>query len=1140
MSTTQTSAATFADAPQSRPVSLTALFMVTLLVASAFGAFAPKLQAQTGTLMPLPAFERTYSSTRGMWFQAPTDFRIVGVRMPVDGGSSGPQSMQIVRFSGQTTPPNGSSYTTLLHYANVNDRGVQAADIVVNQGDVIAAFGCINTGEVLYNNGTVYTSSILGQSTSLYRLTAPNVHTGQTSAPLGVSTSGTIGRVEIYYTPLGPELDVSANTSTRAMIYADAQGSGGNGVQLGSFNVTNGAQPNGEMDAVEIEATGTADASSALSELKLYRDDNSNGQFDFGTDVEIGTFPSFTTANGTSSVSLSSPEADFSANESNDYFLVGKLSGTAAPGETLDFKVSDLTLGGQTTMSGVPTSDMEGAEIQAPDLTIADVSLQNQIQAPIGTSNNLLQAFTLDYPNGPDNMISEIEIEADGTGDDSSAYSELSLFLDDGDGSFDAGVDTLISTSSFGADNGSAVFTIQTGSTAITSGTSPRYYIAGSFNLSGNHSETFSTRVVDVRGTLTGTNLVGAPAPSTGTSPGIELLGEVILIDEFGPSSPMTIDNDAEGASGEGVLMLDFSLVATNADWSVSSLVIEASGSGDDSTAFSELALYEDADRDGVFQGTGFDTLAAPLGTAFMSDDGTWTATLNAGTITSATSRRFFVTAKFAGTAISADTFAFRLAAINATPPSGGSLVGLPGALASNREIGAAEFNVGFNGPQSATTINSDAAAAVLLDFDLEVRNAAVNVTSITFAASGSGHDANAFSELALYEDADDDGQFNFALDTLAAPTVSGFDADDGSYTATLTDPVANGPALRRFFLVATFNGTAGTGDTFNARVDSLTSTSNPVMSATGLPTSSSLGFVIDQAVLTLGLAATSPAALVVEKTGSAFTQALATYQATASNSTITLNSLRFTPGGTGDWVNDLDPAIGVQIYLDNGDNLLDTASDTLAYESGGSSSAFTVDFTSLSIANSESVVFFAQLNFSASAGGPTPSTYTLGINATADVSLAGAAMVLLGVPAPTSNTLTLIDYFVSAFSPSRVNPATSGQPITITGSGFTSPVSLRIDGVLAGGAGVVDPDGTRITGFTVPEHEGTGLEIELSTGLLGTRTLSFTFNYAEEESGDDSALCSLNGNGAGLPAWLWLSALSLLLASWGMRRRVE
>src|SRR5690606_26935397 len=97
-------------------------------------------------------------------------------------------------------------------------------------------------------------------------------------------------------------------------------------------------------------------------------------------------------AQGKAGVSVTGSEQDFSAQQKKTYFIVLKLAGSATPGETLKFKVSDITGGGNTQKSGVPTTtEIDAAAIKAPDLTLADASPQAVQDAILGTPDNLLQ-----------------------------------------------------------------------------------------------------------------------------------------------------------------------------------------------------------------------------------------------------------------------------------------------------------------------------------------------------------------------------------------------------------------------------------------------------------------------------------------------------------------------------------------------------------------------------------------------------------------------------------------------------------------------------------------------------------------------------------------------------------------------------
>jgi hypothetical protein len=159
------------------------------------------------TMIPLPQYGSTYTSSqiRGFWFQAPTDFTIVGVKVPTDVGT-GAQSVQIIRFNAGPPPVFATSttaYTTLGLWTNVNSTTIIPCNINIQDGDYIAVFGTRASGT---NNANSYgtpagpnASSILGYPISLTRM----VYQAGSYPVQAVSqeVNGSIARVEVYYTP---------------------------------------------------------------------------------------------------------------------------------------------------------------------------------------------------------------------------------------------------------------------------------------------------------------------------------------------------------------------------------------------------------------------------------------------------------------------------------------------------------------------------------------------------------------------------------------------------------------------------------------------------------------------------------------------------------------------------------------------------------------------------------------------------------------------------------------------------------------------------------------------------------------------------------------------------------------------------
>lgn len=186
------------------------------------------LQAQ-GTLMPIPPHSSTYTGNpRGYWFTAPTDFTIVGLRVP-DDFSTDPQSVHLFEMP---TASSGSVFTTLHHTGSLATLTVIPVNIPIQTGAVIGVLGYRATTNS-YGAGA-YPSTIGGMPVTLTRIY--NNSSQITSAPAtGTMTfsSGSLARVEIYY-QIGPTLGVIGAPGSAATAFANAQG---DGVEAASFEI---------------------------------------------------------------------------------------------------------------------------------------------------------------------------------------------------------------------------------------------------------------------------------------------------------------------------------------------------------------------------------------------------------------------------------------------------------------------------------------------------------------------------------------------------------------------------------------------------------------------------------------------------------------------------------------------------------------------------------------------------------------------------------------------------------------------------------------------------------------------------------------------------------------------------------------
>ena len=192
------------------------LFQLTLAALAVF-IFATVLppEAAGQNMMPIGPHVSSYSGmTRGFWFIAPTDFYIVGVRVPTDA-STGAQNVQIMRYNTPVTvyATTGYDFTTLGYWYNVPGTNIIPCQILVHQGDIIGVLGARgNTGSTIINSygQANVASNVFGYPTTLVRhgtqftindgIPAGGIPHGS-SKPTWTEPNGSISRTEIYYAP---------------------------------------------------------------------------------------------------------------------------------------------------------------------------------------------------------------------------------------------------------------------------------------------------------------------------------------------------------------------------------------------------------------------------------------------------------------------------------------------------------------------------------------------------------------------------------------------------------------------------------------------------------------------------------------------------------------------------------------------------------------------------------------------------------------------------------------------------------------------------------------------------------------------------------------------------------------------------
>ncbi|MCA8914942.1 MAG: hypothetical protein KDB90_05985 [Planctomycetes bacterium] len=962
--------------------------------------------------------------------------------------------------------------------------------------------------------------------------------TGMTSSPSGVTglPTSTMAGLSVV-----PPFTASATAGTALPVYSGATGTGGNGVQAGVFTIANAAGV-ADLLSITVTSSGTGDDSAAYSEVAIYRDGASGttGSFDFANDTLIGTAATaFPSNNGALTFTVQSAEQTFSATETRTYFVVVKLNGSAGNAETFQYTITALT-NTPTGASGLPTTTMAGLTIQ-PEFTVSATagSAQGVFANDTGTGGNGLEAgvFTIQAGSSAANLTS-VTVTASGSGDDSTAYSEVALYRDGASGttgSFDFANDTLIGTAvaAFPANDGALAFTVQAGEQAFSASETRTYFVVVKLNGTAATAETFQY-------TITGVAPAAAGTPSA-TMLGLSINAPTFTITDVSSATQVV----AYAGTGDNVVQqftIDYPNGQNNTLTTIDFTGTAGAG-GTLTTDVTQVDLYRDANANSTYD-AGVDTLVNSQAAFNGSNQVTFTLSGTESQFAAGDSREYFVVLEFSITTPHMATFATQLTAasgaatgtnINGTPaPAGGPTAGLI--------VNANSLFITLNGPGAAVTVDNNSQGAgglghVIWDGTLSTQAVGWTVNGLVFEGTGTANANTAYNFLALYEDTNTNTTFDAADQLAVAAAGTSFDATN-MYTATLTNTAFPTATTRQFFLVGKLAGTATFGETLNARLTSVQATPPTGGQVSGDINVDSTALIIDAAAVTVGRGPTPPtdASLLA---GTAQSHVLAKFRFTATNADVTVTSLLLTTSGTGNWVADLSSTNGVEVWEDDGDGVFNAGSDTMLFQGPGSGAVNASFSPSLQVPNSSTKDVWVRLNLLASAGvgSPTPVTYSLSVLNASDVQ-AGSATPLLGTPLPTSSVLSMVDFFVTTFTPTSDFVA-GGAAITIVGSGFVSSLTVTIGGVICPGVPVIT-GGTQVTGLLVPAGSGKNLPIVVTSGALAPQTLTQTFSYSTVSNvgggggGDGGGGCVQS---EGQNTWLLLAAL-IPVVMWFRRRR--
>jgi len=412
---------------------------------------------------------------------------------------------------------------------------------------------------------------------------------------------------------------------------------------------------------------------------------------------------------------------------------------------------------------------------------------------------------------GEDVRLERLTVHASGSGDDVVDISTLRLYLDDGDGTYDAG-DTELATATFDGDNGRATFN------AIVLVPDPAgvilFILADFSGYAGNNcTYTFSIEsqsdiVAKKTSDWQTANVKGLPLAGgvkTVTSGGAAL---VLLEGENNPT-------DFETVSGHpDVTVMQFTLFVRNSgSVDLTGVTLTASGTGNDSADISSVELLIDGDGDGTLS-AGDTSLAS--GT-YAADNGTLSLTFPAYTMPENTKHHFIVVYDFAPAASAGSTYKSEIAAPGDVSASASPVGATPieGATVTIRDKGELQIAIGANSPSDYETRHSTENNAVL-QLSLTALYENITVQSITVTASGTGDDSADVSAVRVFLDENGNGKFDTGETQLGSDAL--FAADDGTATINTDRTLAEG-TTEDWLITLSFNDQGSKGSTYSVSV---------------------------------------------------------------------------------------------------------------------------------------------------------------------------------------------------------------------------------------------------------------------------------------------------------------------------------
>jgi len=964
------------------------------------------------------------------------------------------QASALLKLS-MATPADSAQWTaiTVTKTGTLARAGITAVKVYLDDGDGSYDAGDTLLGSGVYSAGgsvaiTLSPAQTINSTAKAYFI----VHQLTADAPVGDTTGVTVS-ANTQLTVTAPD-NVSASNfpassalstvagppGTLTVTPTDvAPGTAAQGSDYAALKMSMATDGNTvDWSAITVTKTGTL-ADSGITTVKIYLD-NGNGTYSSAEDTLIS--PSVTTfSGGSAAITLSA--AQTLSPTAKVYFIVYTLTATAAPGATVGARVTantDLTVSAPDTVASTnfPMSSGNSAVTDSADT----VTVTPTDQAPVSIAQGSDFALErLSMATAVDEAVwTALKVTKNGTLADS-GITTVKIYLDNGNGAYASGEDTLISPDVTTFSAGIANITLNAAQTITT--TAKVYFIVYDLESTAAVGATIGASVaLNTDLTMTSPDNVSATNfPVDSTASGITDVGDSVTV------TPTNLA-PADVVQGDEYAVEKLSMAANEDEATWTAITVTKTGTLPDADV-DTVKLYLDTGN-GTYGAE--DTLISPAVTNFSGGAAAITLT-SAQTLTS-TAKVYFIVYVVDISATFPTTLGAQLASNAALTLSGVDTV-----ASTNFPVNSTNSNVLERGDTVTVTPTNQAPADIAQDSDFAVLRLSMVTdansaqwTAINVSKSGTLADSYVYS-VKVYLD---NGDNTYGTgDTLVSPAVTPFSG--GAANITLTSAQTLDTSAKVYFIVYDLESDAPVGAAIGGSVASkneVVVTAPDVVSTANFPANSSNATITDiQDTVTVTPTALSPGSIAQGADYALLKLSMATNEDEA-----TWTGLTVTKTGT---LADGD-ITAVKVYLDDGDGSYDAGDSLLgsgAYPGGGVSLSPTQTLTT-----SAKVYFIVYTLETLAAIGDTVGAQ---VTSNADMTVSGVDVVAAtNFPASSSDstvidaqdtvTLTRTDLAPgsiaqdSDYAPLRLSLATDQETAQWTAIKVTKSGTLADSGVTA------------------------------------------------------------------------------------------